>query len=337
MLINLDRGLFTFETVLKEPLPAIDWDVEPLIAHGNRVVVYGEFGCGKSWALLDLAIHLALGQAWLDRYTVPQPRSVLYLDEEMAGRTLRTRLKKLANGLGLPDSASIPLWLGSHLGVKLTAPSAIESLLSTLKARDIDPDVIIVETLRRVIGGSENEAEDVGRMWEAAEPLLKADKTLILSHHMRKPGPNGAGSTRHKASGSTDILAGADAGFAVTRSSKDSMIIECVKSRVIEEPPAFTVGLFDLPDQADAVELRYLATKEEIEKDPKLMDTAVEQIREHVEPGKQYRTGELQTLLTDAGFTPITAERAVRVCVSRGVLAKVERGIWQVPEPAKAA
>jgi hypothetical protein len=40
MLINLDRGLFTLETVLKEPLPPIDWDVEPLIAHGNRVVVY---------------------------------------------------------------------------------------------------------------------------------------------------------------------------------------------------------------------------------------------------------------------------------------------------------
>jgi hypothetical protein len=337
MLINLDRRLFRLETVLKEPLPPIDWDVEPLVAHGNRVVVYGEFGCGKSWALLDLAIHLALGDSWLDRFTIAQPRSVLYLDEEMPDRTLRTRLKKLANGLGLPDSACIPLWLGSHLGLKLGAPHAIDYLLAELRKYDIDPDVIIVETLRRVITGSENDAEDVGRMWDALDPLVRADKTLILSHHMRKPSQNGSGAVRHKASGSTDILAGADAGFAVTRSTKDSMTIECVKSRVVEEPPAFMVGLFDVPDQADAVELRYLATKEEAEKDPKLIDAAVELIRRHVEPGKQYRTGQLQAMLKDAGFTPITAERAVRDCEPLGVLVKVGRGVWQVPQPAPTA
>ncbi len=333
MLIDLNKKLFTLNAVITEPLPPIEWDVEGLIAHGNRIVVYGEFGCGKSWMLLDLAIHLALGKSWLDRFAISQPRSVLFLDEEMPGRTLRIRLKKLANGHGFPDSATIPLWLGSHVGLKLSGPHEIEHLLSELNKGTINPDVIIVETLRRVIDGSENDAEDVGRMWEAVEPLLKAEKTLILSHHMRKPSAQGSSLVRHKASGSTDILAGADAGFAVTRTTKDSMIIECVKSRIVEEPPAFSAAVFDLPEKVDAVELRYLATKEETEKDPKLTEVVKSQLRQYMEPGKRYQTKDLENYLEGLAYAKSTIQRAIRECERDGILTNPKRGYWVLPAP----
>jgi hypothetical protein len=198
--------------------------------------------------------------------------------------------------------------------------------------------VIIVETLRRVIAGSENDAEDVGRMWEALDPLVRAEKTVILSHHMRKPGLNGSVAVRHKASGSTDILAGADAGFAVTRCTKTSMVIECVKSRVIEEPPPFTVGLYDVPDEhVDAVELRYLATKEETEGEVSKLDVAITQLMAHVKAGLTYKTGELEGVLVGAGITLTTARRAMKESKRRGLLSNEVHGVWTVPEQADAA
>ena len=100
MHVDVTKGLFSLNDALTKELPPIDWDVEPLIAHGNRVVVYGEFGCGKSWVLLDLAIHLALGMDWLDTFKVSRPHKVLYIDEEMRNRTLQTRVHKVAGGLG---------------------------------------------------------------------------------------------------------------------------------------------------------------------------------------------------------------------------------------------
>lgn len=333
MHVDVTRRLFSFHDALTQELPPIDWDVQPLIAHGNRVVVYGEFGCGKSWALVDLAIHLSLGIDWLGAFKISRPHKVLYIDEEMPEWTLRNRLRRVASGRGLSeqDIKEVPLWFESFVGFKLSCAAGVENFFRDLADNGIDPDIIIVETLRRVIGGTENDAQDVGRMWEAVVPLVRHNKTFILAHHMRKPSPVASGSARHKASGSTDILAGADAAFAVSRITQDSMSIECVKSRVVEEPPPFTIGLFDVPGSTDrAVELQHLGTKEDTERSPRLLDGAVDCIRSWVQVGRHYQRSELMLLLKD--FTASTANRAFHECERRGVLLKAGRGVWVAPD-----
>src|SRR5262245_2539774 len=55
--------LLSLDAILSEPIPPVEWVVEPLIGIGNRVVVYGEWGSYKSWGLLDLALRIAAGRA----------------------------------------------------------------------------------------------------------------------------------------------------------------------------------------------------------------------------------------------------------------------------------
>lgn len=327
MRVNVKTGLFTLDQALTQPLSPIDWDVEPLIAHGNRVVVYGEFGCGKSWVLLDLGLHLALGIDWLDTFKVSRPQTVLYIDEEMSKRTLQTRLHQITSGLGAADKANeVRFYWCSHLGLKLFSRLAVEDLLEQLKGMGIVPDVVIVETLRRVICGSENEASDVGRMWEAAEPFVETNTTFILSHHMKKPNPKVNGSARHKFSGSTDILAGADSGYAISKTAKDGLTIECVKLRDAEESEPFAIGLFDAPERAaKAVELRYLGTKGGVEKSPLVLAEGVKALCARTVPGAEYRTSDLLGFLV-SNFSQSTAERAVRECETLGVFRKVSHG-----------
>jgi RecA-family ATPase len=139
------------------------WDVEPLIVQGDRVIIHGEFGSLKSWLLLHLGLNLAAGHSWLGKFSISQPRRVLYVDEEMNERTLRRRVKRLGQRASLTN-IPIPFQMLSRVGVGFDEKGA-DKLLKALAGAGFDPDVIIVDALRRVLLGNENQAEDVGQFW----------------------------------------------------------------------------------------------------------------------------------------------------------------------------
>lgn len=213
----------------------VDWLVRPLMAKEERIVICGEWSAYKSWILLHLGLHLSTGAPWLGYPTTPS--RVLYIDEEMHLQTLARRLRLLSNGLGIEstDCEHLPFYVTSREG---------------LSVHDASPqitgyDVVIVESLRRVLVGNENQACDIAAFWRNATRIFKGS-TLLLSHHMNKP-TEGARS-RDRASGSTDIMAGCDAAFAVTRTGTSSARIECVRSRVAEEAPSFSVKVQGIQD-----------------------------------------------------------------------------------------
>ena len=236
--------LVSYENLLTMPLEPIPWLVEPLIATGDRVIVYGAWGSYKSWVLASLALHLAAGRTWLEKFPIATGTNrVLYVDEEMSLRLFTRRLKRLALGMSL-TTESLPVQVLSRYGMRIEGVW-VDDLLHQLKECDFDPDVVIIETFRRVFRGDEISAKDVAAFWQALSPLSKAGKTIIISHHMRKPGQNGKGPIRDRFSGSTDILAGADSALALERKAKDAFIIEHVKCREAEETDAFAVSFFE--------------------------------------------------------------------------------------------
>ncbi len=241
--------LVSFGDIITHDLPPIDWLVTDLIANQDRVVVYGEFGSLKSWLLLDLALAIASGQPWLGQFIVPQPKKVLYVDEEMNERTLRRRVKQLGFGM-MNLSAELPFCAMSLCGITVTNPSDVEDLLAQLQSSGFDPDVVILETLRRVMVGSELDAQDVAQFWRNLRPLQQAGKTVIISHHMRKRSSQSGNAVRDRASGSTDILGGADTAFAVTRKDKGYVVLEPVKCRNAEEPEPFSAYLLNGEDDS---------------------------------------------------------------------------------------
>ena len=321
--------LISFERIMHEPLPHVDWVVEQLIALNDRVVVYGEFGALKTWLLLDLAIHLAAGRPWLEKFSVTQAKRVLYIDEEMNERALRRRIKRLGMGLGL-ESEALPFQILSRQGVRFTSGGA-QRLLTALDNSDFDPEVVIVEALRRVLLGSENEAEHVSAFWRNVEPILKAGKTLVISHHMRKPNAQGNNASRDRASGSTDILAGADTAFAIQRLTKDSVVLECVKSREAEEASPFVVSLSDEGEDGPA-EMRYEGSREEVQAESSKLNRAMALAEGFLSsiPGHTAETGVIIAHL-EAQVIPVrTGQRALTELRKRGRVHQPERGSWQL-------
>ena len=239
--LTVPLQLISLEKVMTEDPPPITWVVESILAKGDRMVLFGEFGSMKSWLLLDLGLSIAGGGPWLSEFRVPESRKVLYIDEEMNLSTFWRRIRQLGDGAGYAIEGQHFQFL-SQQGVRFDSDGA-QNLLEALRASNYDPDVIIVETFRRVMVGSENEAQDVATFWRHVEPIRRARKTLIISHHMRKPFQQGRDDSRNRASGSTDILAGGDSGYAIQRTGKNVVKLECVKSRVAVEPPPFNIRL----------------------------------------------------------------------------------------------
>jgi len=313
---------------MSEPLQPIKWLVEPLIADGDRVVLYGEFGSFKSWVLPSLALHLAADRPWLDKFPIPQPKRVLYIDEEMHPHTLKRRIQRLALGMG-QSSKLLPLRFLSRYGVRLDTVGATR-LLSELQGKEFDPEVVIVETLRRVLPGNENEASDVGEFWRAVAPLAK-DRTLIISHHMRKRSPMASASPRERASGSTDILAGADAAFAIQRIGADALVMECTKLREAEEPEPFVVSLYD-QTQDGPIELHFDGARTQYEAEGGRTEQARRIIKSFLQVTPE-QTADREAILSHAdgrGVKPRTVERALGQMKRQGQLEQPVRGSYRL-------
>jgi hypothetical protein len=236
------------------PETPIPWLVEPLIVKGDRVVVYGQWASFKSYFLTSLSLHLAAGRDF-GPFKIAEPVPVLYLDKEMGERRFWRRTKQMATSMGLA-SKDLPLSLLPRGKCNFRFNDKGRSrLLEAIGAAGVQPGgVLIVESLRGFLDGSENDQEDLGRFWDMIDPLVEELRlTVIVSHHMRKPGKDRGGSQAHEASGSNLQMTGTDCAFSVVRDKVNPVaIVTQEKNRETEEYRPFTVA-FTFSDTAIAV------------------------------------------------------------------------------------
>ena len=318
---------------MQDPLPEIPWIVEPLLAQGERGLVYGEWGSYKSWLLMDLAIHLAAGQPWLNHFTIPTPRRVLYIDEEMSEIALRRRMKQLGLGTRLEETlqTSLPLQFVQQAGLEFTEPAKATQLLEDLLLHDFQPEVIILETFRRVFQGDENLAREVAKFWKAVHPLIQDGRALLLSHHMSKPSYTGTRNVRDRASGSTDIMAGADSAFALSLQKGTDRIVKVdhVKSRLGEASPPFSFTLEAPQDQQTARLLLMDQTAGSIPGREFCQQMLEDWLNER--QGQTIRTKEVKAFLQQQQLSERSAEREWREYRDQHKLNKIKQGCYAVP------
>jgi hypothetical protein len=222
--------LYSLQHILSTPIPPPDWEIEPLVTKGQRVMIFGQWGAFKTWFLQDLALALCSAPGiWLKTFPISSRRNVLYLDKEMSLTTAKRRLQRLALGRDIEALEDYPFQLCPHPNFTMNVQGG-QDLLRALDKAKLDPDVIFFETFRRMLKGAENDQESVSAFWDKLDPLFKAGKTLYISHHMRKPKRKNEQS-RTMASGNTDILAGADGVFALDRDKEGTSWLEHLKNR----------------------------------------------------------------------------------------------------------
>lgn len=191
--------------------PPMKWLVEDLICQGDVNLLIGAPGLGKSWLMMDLAIGVAGGKAnWLDR-PIKQNGPVIYVDEENPEDIVYHRFRKL--GLNQRTANNVHylyrpgIWLNKEPDILLE------------EALEIEPALIILDSLSRIHSEDENNANKMAELFRnGIQPLAReTGASVVVIHHTIKA--EDAGSFQ-RARGSGDISAVVDSAFDVRGSDR---------------------------------------------------------------------------------------------------------------------
>ncbi|HEX7461761.1 MAG TPA: AAA family ATPase [Dermatophilaceae bacterium] len=152
----------------------IEWLCEPLLARGRSVALYSPAKAGKSLLALEIAAALAAGRAVIGN-PAGDPLRVLYVDLENTPEDLRDRLTAL--GYGPTDLGNLAYLSFPSLPALDSAEGGRHLLACALKHR---ADLVIIDTVSRVIEGKEDAADTFNALYRHAMVHLKAKKIAAL-------------------------------------------------------------------------------------------------------------------------------------------------------------
>lgn len=144
---------------------------------------------GKTWISLDLAIAVATGTRFLDRFDVPEASPVIYAALEGHKAALRGRIGCLTRGRGLnPSMGSSDLHnlhvLYKPAGINLVDPAWIRQV-HELAAR-LGAKMLIVDVLRGAAVLKENSNDEFRDLVRALQPITTSGCSIALVHHFGK-------------------------------------------------------------------------------------------------------------------------------------------------------
>lgn len=214
--------------------PAGSWLVDGILPRAGLVVLAGDPGSGKSALAHDLALRAAHGRAWLGRGVTPHSTLIL-AGEGAGGLPLRMRAWQAANPAAVrTDGRYVLVHRGMPELSALAGASMLRRMLDRVRrVRGHGPDVVVVDTLARALGSSdENDAAAVGSVLSTLAGI-QHDYTccILVLHHVRKPtSDRGGARSQHDLRGSSALAGAADAVLLATRTG-DAQTLHALKVR----------------------------------------------------------------------------------------------------------
>lgn len=213
-----------------QPSTATTDFIEGVLPSGSLSIVYGAPGTGKTFFVLDAALHVALGRRWMGRDV--KAGGVLYCClEGIFG--FRNRVSAFREHYGLQDSTMPFASISSPLNLRGSADDArrlIQAIKDAEQQTGQKIDLVTIDTLSRSLaGGDENMSSDLGAVIRHAQSVVDATGThLLMVHHSGKDrarGPRG----HSILSGNVDVM------IEITREPGSSTsVASSIKQRDLE-------------------------------------------------------------------------------------------------------
>ena len=201
-------------------------------------MVFGPSNVGKTFVVLDLALHVATGEPWRGCKVIAGP--VLYIAAE-GGGGIRNRIAafKVEN----PDITNAPFEL---LPTSVNLHGKEDASVISQMLGDRRPALVVVDTLARSIGdGDENTAKDAQALVSNCDKIRELTGAhVMIVHHTGKDEDRGArGSSALRAAVDTEILI----------SSKQEIICHKQRDMPIPDRLHFTLRTVTLGQDEDGV------------------------------------------------------------------------------------
>lgn len=172
-----EEWLMSADSFSQKPSP-ISWLVKNWLQENALVMVHGPSGGGKTFVVLDWCMSMASGLTEWSGNKVKKANVVYLAGEGHAGLRGRVAAWKQSRKVKKMD-----MWV-SKSGCDLNTPQGYQQVCEQLRSMQIQPSVIVVDTLHRFLKGDENSAQDTKTMLDACAALMmEFNCTVILVHH----------------------------------------------------------------------------------------------------------------------------------------------------------
>lgn len=157
----------------------LDWLVEGFWPAGKHMHLFAAHKSGKSLLSLHLAVQIALG---MDPFTgqPTAPHVVTYIDKEMTRQDLQERLLDMGLSKIIMDdllTGRLLYYLYPDVGY-LDTPEGGAKLMHLVESNG--SDVVIIDTLSRVVKGEENSNDTYKNFYNCTGSLLKSNGVAML-------------------------------------------------------------------------------------------------------------------------------------------------------------
>ena len=188
----------SFERFINTPLPRTKWLIEGIWTEKAQGVIGGEPKAMKSTLAAGMAVAVATGHPFLDKYNVSEAGPVLMINAENDPTYLQRLLKGYAELHGMGGSLEknedgtlivpleVPFFMVNNWGFDLTNEDHRELLVDEIERRELK--LVILDTLYQTAGGLNLSAQhELGPMLQWLTALrYKYDCAIALVHHWRK-------------------------------------------------------------------------------------------------------------------------------------------------------
>ena len=214
-LAALTKWLIPLADFLGDDAPyddAGDWLLRDMIPRRELSLLAGAPKVGKTWIAIDMAIAIASGRDWAGfSCTLGRPARVLFVEMEDNRRRVSKRVYELLRGQGV---ALADLEDTLRISDKLVRwpLGNMDAFVTELKDCGWIPDLIIIDSLTRVMNGDQNSTRDAAAFGAGVTQLSRElGAAVCLIHHTRKAKADEAGSNQapgqNEVRGSGDLVA----------------------------------------------------------------------------------------------------------------------------------
>jgi len=159
------------------------WRVAEILSSDDYGTLAGPKGIGKTFALLDLATGVALGQPWLGRFETEQARCLALTAEDSEARLWR-RIDAIARSRGV-DPGDLEGTLFVH-PFPFDAIRDLDHLKAELEA--VEPGLVVIDPAYKYLNGAR--PSSLFDMGAALTPLQlvcgEAGTALLVGHHYNR-------------------------------------------------------------------------------------------------------------------------------------------------------
>jgi hypothetical protein len=201
--------LIPFDKIKIDTAPA--YLVKGIVPRVGLCVVWGPPKCGKSFLVLDMMMHVALG--WKYRERKVRQGVVVYCALEgctaFKNRVEAFRHEKLAD-----NASAVPF---SLMASPMQLVADHPALIASIRGNAPVPAAVVIDTLNRSLTGSESSDENMSAYVLAADAVRDAfNCAVVIVHHCGHEG------TRPR--GHSSLMGALDAQVAVKRDTSDNII-----------------------------------------------------------------------------------------------------------------